>query len=421
MATEGMQFALYQYMLTKMIRLTSTCFLVTILLSNLTHAGGMREKTKTELENLGFNRLRNQILGKKSNDYFDQIVQSESRAFNQRNFEMSLAKKSPAGERLKRWLERFKGRYIAHGVWSDNIKKVLSSGALKPAELVLRETGQVSQEFRLYNTRENISVRSPEIRSLFEKVGPIEPCQGIMWIKFLNDKESGKSRERLMYRREGSLQWQEKATPDFKSKDWDELTREEKAEEQGFDKLREFFTSSSGEFLDMELPIVECRGRLTSQDYNYLSGRFHFSFLVNKSEPNQRKQDQLIQFADSHFIPRDSFIKMHDEFYGRSVDLEIAKTFKSYQREFNKFRDRYERLADEQDQAKKLKTLSKFELTLPEVRFFYYGGSSPRSYISFSQNGLSRYGDTFILIGDHLSTDLGITYQVIPKIFNCLS
>ena len=44
------------------------------------------------------------------------------------------------------WMARFKDDYVAHAVWGDNFAKVVESGAVLPAEAVLRTTGNVEYE-----------------------------------------------------------------------------------------------------------------------------------------------------------------------------------------------------------------------------------------------------------------------------------
>jgi len=49
-------------------------------------------------------------------------------------------------EDFEKWMASAQNRFLTHGIWEDNVNAVLSAGILKPAELVVRETGVVSYE-----------------------------------------------------------------------------------------------------------------------------------------------------------------------------------------------------------------------------------------------------------------------------------
>ncbi len=323
-----------------------------------------------------------------------------------------------ASEKLKSWLAMHKDEFLAHGIWPNNVSKVIQSGRLLPAEGVLRETGHISLESnRTHGSRKSYSVNTPEIVELFEKIGPIRSCNGVAWIRI--EKNLGSDTEYTLLRRD----------PDFP--DWVPVKRIASDATLNDRRLVEGLTDRIGNPLPVDLPVLNCSIdpqtseyllRIRGRKFRSLTAGIHPEIYLNFSEETIKRQ-ALISFADHNQIPREILTVAHDQYFGGTADREFLKSLPEFKQAIPKFIENYLALAQQSggrqtEMENFLQQIGAWtphdspsetiEFLIRGLRSALFCGENLQPDISLSCNGLAPYGPVFVLIGQLQKPSLGL-------------
>lgn len=327
------------------------------------------------------------------------------------------------------WWAKNKDEYATHGIWHDNVDAVLEGSKLRPAELVLRETGRISDEQGYHGSREEKSIDRQKVE-VFAREHPLPPvCDGIAYVRMLKE---GKQYI-VQIKKPNAAKWETLRTYDG------EITyhyfHEEKHKYAGnaikCDKsLIENIRAPDGTIGAAEIPIPYCP--YFNQDIsNDHRSDFLLTFVVpypncylGINEPLTKGGSELTQtkefsdtrelygnFAKGLGVTPETLGFMVDEINGRSADKKLISMMREYSDAFRKFEgsfkanDRLRFLSDPNETgAQKFWDVVrisgfKFDKTSASDKFL-------QKTISFAYKSTAGYGETVVLVGKELMSKI---------------
>lgn len=300
------------------------------------------------------------------------------------------------------WFNKYNNQYVSHGIWEDNVDKVLDGGRLMSAEQVLREQMELSYEgTKSYGSRVKISLKDPALKRQIREVGPLISCKGLIYLKVRKEVDVDTY---SILRKSESETWINLRTIRM---NW-EISDQSGDLEKSDMNLIWYLTEYQQDGNDLEIPLPNCSinssilglGKVLRDTNDY---RIKFELYSNLLE-DIRKRDQLFEIADREGISREALLIAHDEIHGRTTNLEIYQTSVLLAEAVSQFESKlidrdlwpFMKSLGFSDQGYKYDSVQVFE----QIRTGLYGGGKVQDTLSFTQNAVSLYGNVFVFIGN---------------------
>ena len=244
---------------------------------------------------------------------------------------------------LAQWISLYGDHFVSHAINKQNVEKVLHSKTLKPAELVLRETGRVSWESqKSLDAVRGTTVLDPQISSLVTDLVPYSPCKGLAYVKA---KKINGILE-VFVRTENESQWTQLPKLFVNPKNQGEKDYNEFREENDERLVDQLSTTDYSTLLDLELPILNCSSPVTLKEAKNGSllrrrmarplGMFPNPWFYLETDATALMQMKEIEkIATSHSLS-DVLLTL-DEKSGRGLDRNLNEMSKKYERSLKSF------------------------------------------------------------------------------------
>lgn len=213
----------------------------------------------------------------------------------------SRCKKTPDyNGKIGTWLKQYRQDFVAHAIFQvENVSKILQAGAVKPAEQLFREEGEVEfEKGSTYGSRGK-SVWSPKNREKFEEIAKKYPYTN-----------GGLRVETQVLNKDKFLEWQDVSigeTVDISHPSTNNyrLSMSHKTWYYFLDMYKELkiqFPNEAKNFYEYHFQIIKDHYTAPKQKIDYILSLYHEK-LIQQGEPRMKAWEKCSVLRDSLILP----------------------------------------------------------------------------------------------------------------------